>query len=310
MEVIRHSHKLAELEKAVAWLRTLTKVPEGSRFPVYLKIWAEIVDRSDLPNGGTSDDQIRDVITKYGENEYRGAIHEAFDLAFIHRAFRNCSQIIPISLLEKVVKGSFSEVEEVASKPETSQPRNFLFELTVAARFRSSGFSVVLTNDADIEFNFQNHRVFIECKRLFRSAGFDANFRKGSSQLEKRFSKFGLPTNLLGYRPLGILMFCITKVVNPTQSFLSVTYPNEANARLNEETLKMLRDNETRIKANLNPNTILLGFYTHIPLKLSEDFGSYIRWNFFPYHDSSHNFSNVATAIVTKLDDRHHRMIA
>jgi len=146
--------------------------------------------------------------------------------------------------------------------------------------------------------------MFIECKRISKPESFDTNFRKGSKQLTTRYEKCGLPRNVLGLRPLGILLFNATKAVNPHQSFLKVSTPMEADSILNDSIFRIMTNNAERIRSKIHSNTVLWGSNTHIPLILSRDFGSYIRWKFFPYHDSTHKFSKVRTAIISKLEGR------
>ena len=137
-----------------------------------------MIASADLPDNGISSNQFYLLAEKYGDNSMRGAILETDELIDIYEAFLNDSNLIPSSLLEKIVSGKPSETEEESDKPATSQPRNFLFELTVAAKFKSLGFHVKLNEDADIVFGFRNYKVFVECKRIFGERNFESNFVK------------------------------------------------------------------------------------------------------------------------------------
>lgn len=276
-------------------------MPKTSRFPVYVKVWKAIVEGADLPNGGVSTETIQRVIDEFGEVQFRGAVHEAHELTFIHRSYLGSENEIPLELLRKVVRGPFSEVEENAGSQGTSSPRNFLFELTVAARLKRDGIPVELSGDADIEFNFRTYRCFIECKRLSSASAFDSNFRNASRQLKNRFRKFGLPTNRLGIRPLGMLFFAVNKALNPGQSFLQTPSQQEANRLIDEGLREMIMSSASRIRHGLHPNISSLVFYTHIQLRLVADLASYMRWSVFPYHNSDSRFQRAGNAILRKL---------
>ncbi len=301
MRVLRHEHKLGELQDAVNWLRKLVEVPPNSRFPEYVKVWDAIATSSDLPSGGISEIAIQGVIDKFDPMKFRGAVHEAHELTFIHRSFLGDEAKLPRALLEKIVKGSYSELEESPTNPATAHPRNFLFELTVAARLKRGGIPVELSGDADVEFNFRNYRCFAECKRLFANSSFDANFRSATSQLKNRFRKFGLPKNRLGMRPLGLLFFSATKAANPTQSYLQTPSKEMANRIIDAEYEKMIMPSHARVLRSLHPCIAALVFYTHLQLRMHGDLASYMRWTIFPYHEPTTKIAKTGKAIFDKL---------
>ena len=148
-----------------------------------------------------------------------GAVHEAVDLIHVYEAFGK-TNVVPKALLKKIVAGKESELQEERNRPISSQPRNFLFELCVAAMFAKKGFSVRVGEEADVTFNFKNHRAFVECKRVFSESGLERSITKAAKQLSCRFKSFGSPVNPLGQVPLGIAAFSIEKIVNPAQSYL------------------------------------------------------------------------------------------
>lgn len=287
---------------AVTWLKSLVNVPQNSRFSLYSQVWREIRDSIDLPTGGTSTEQIERIQDTYGLSAYRGAVHEAYDLVSVHQGFRERPTAIPTALLEKIVRGDACELDEDRSRPVTANPRDHLFELTVAARFERSGFPVELNKDADVEFNFRMYRVFIECKRFAKAKSFEQHFRKASNQLAKRYKDFGLPKNRIGVKPVGISVLSLSRVTNPNQAFLKVQSKSQATATLEEEVLAILKDNEHHLIEKRHPNNVLLSFYTQVPLILNAEFGTYTRWNFRPLHAPPHKLSKLAAAIIEKLN--------
>lgn len=299
-EEIRNSDLLAKCKAAVEWLHEETGMSKGTRYDTYLKIWEEIIERSDLPNGGTSDQQIILIQQKFGLEGYRGAVHEVTDLIQIHEAFHHGNRIPP-SLLKKIVAGKDSEIEEDRDKPHSSQPRNYLFELSVAATFKTHGFSVKVGEDADVIFNFQNHRVFVECKRLFSEESFERNIVKASSQLLYRYQSFGLPVNIIGQIPIGIGVYSVSKIINPSQDYLKAESRTAAIGHLDKEIYRLWKRRESLIKSKNHENTILTGFYVRTPLILPQGFGTLRRWKFFSHHANSHRLSNISGQIINKL---------
>lgn len=305
MRFVKIAAKVENYSNALIWLAELTQVNSSSRFYDYLKILNEIVDSSDLPNGGTSENQMDKIIEKYGENAVRGATLETDELIEIHNAFRNEPNIIPKLLLDKIVVGKLSEAEEEADKPNSANPRNTLFELTVAARVQSSGLYSKLNEDADVVFNFRNYKVFIECKRFFGEKNFESHVRKSNEQLIERYKKFGLPKNSLGICPIGFPLFSLTKVLNSEQLFLRANSIEEATLMLSDKVTELVKKNRQLIMRKSHSNTIATGFYFRLPVMLPSGFGNMSWWKFFQhYQHPQHKFYKVFDQISQKLKSK------
>ena len=302
MRYLTYVEKTEKFSSALSWISGLAKVSISSRFYTYQKIWKELIASADLPNGGISPEQFRRFAEKFGEKSLRGAILETDELIDIYEAFHNDSSVIPSSILEKVVNGRVSETEEESDKPVTAQPRNFLFELTVAAKFKSLGFHIKLNEDADVVFNFRNYKVFIECKRLFGENSFESNFRKVCDQLTKRYEQFGLPKNLLGIRPVGFYFFSLTKVFNQEQLFLFASSGKAAVSEIDNTISELMKKHIQLIMRKNHLNTIGTGFYVRVPVVLPTGTGALNRWKFFSHPEQSEKLQKISEQIGQKFE--------
>ncbi len=302
MKFVRTDERLENFSNALAWLTELTRVNPSSRFYSYRKILKEIVDSSDLPDGGTSENQMDKIIEKYGENAVRGATLETDELIEIHNAFRSEPSIIPKLVLGKIVGGKLSETEEEVNKPNSANPRDTLFELTVAARVQSSGLYCELIDVADVVFNFENYKVFIECKRFFGEKNFKSNLSKANEQLVERYKKFGLPINSLEICPIGFPLFSLTKLLNSEQLFLQANSIEEAEFKLGNEVTELVKKYRQLIMRKSHSNTIATGFYFRVPVMLPSGFGTMSWWKFFQHYQQPHKFHRVFDQIVQNSD--------
>jgi hypothetical protein len=304
MKFVRTDERLENFSNALTWLTDLTQVNASSRFYVYQKILKEIVDSSDLPNGGTSENQMDKIIEKYGENAVRGATLETDELIEIHNAFRNQPNIIPKSVLDKIVSGKPSEVEEDVTKSKSSEPRNILFELTVAATIQSSGLYVKLNDDADVTFNFRTNKVFFECKRFFREKNFESNLRIANEQLLNRYQRFGLPKDLRGISPIGFTCFSLTKMFNPKQLFLQTDSDYDVRLKIDAVLNELVIKHSELIRRKTHKNTVGMLFYTRVPIILPSGFGVMNSWKIFPLQLDSPKFHKICEDIGLKLKSR------
>lgn len=305
MKMISYNKKTESLNNSIEWLSKLTDVPLSSRFPKYQKIWNEIVELSDLPNGGVSQKQMLKIIDTYGEDEVRGAILETDEIVEIHNTFSNSTNSIPPLILNKIIKGRFSETQEESAKSDSLEPRNILFELTLAAKFQSAGFQVKFNdNDADLTFNFRTYKVFIECKRFFNEKNFESNFRKANEQLLKRYQIHRLPKNSMGIVPIGLTCFSLTKVINRKQLFLKANSSFDAKLKIDETIDKIVLKKSELIKRKTHANTIGILFYARVPVILPTGIGAMSRWKIFPLQLNVPKLNKICEDIFLKLKNK------
>jgi hypothetical protein len=84
------------------------------------------------------------------------------------------SHLLPRSTLRDVLKGPLATSKEEAGP--TADPRNKFVELELAAHLSSAGFE--LLGFDDLEFEFENHRYRVECKRPSHKGNSTTTLRK------------------------------------------------------------------------------------------------------------------------------------
>lgn len=63
------------------------------------------------------------------------------------------------------------------------KPRNFQYELLVAEKMKSLGYSINFDELTDVVATRGNDTIYIECKRIKSSKGLESNYRKACKQL-------------------------------------------------------------------------------------------------------------------------------
>jgi hypothetical protein len=107
--------------------------------------------------------------------------------------------------LQQAVNGPLLLAEE---RPQTSDARNKVFELVMAARLREAGFKPRFAEPADAVVTVDGITCSLECKRIQSEAGLAEALAKAYSQIKQRIG--GNP------RERGLIAVDISKVVNPT----------------------------------------------------------------------------------------------
>jgi len=97
---------------------------------------------------------------------------------------RNRKVDIPDELLRRALDGSPDAALESAKN---NQGRNAMFELSIGAMIARQHFQPTLsTGNPDVEFQFENRRVLMECKRALSEAGVLQVLEDGIHQLRKQ----------------------------------------------------------------------------------------------------------------------------
>lgn len=105
---------------------------------------------------------------------------EATEFADIYRGM---STYDPTRLADKfklILKGPDHPIRETES---TNLARNTAFELNVASRLRSRGFTISLPHNPDVLCQVEGASVFLQCKRPFSDRGIPRNIDRARGQL-------------------------------------------------------------------------------------------------------------------------------
>lgn len=174
------------LDEALAFAATLdlTDIAARSRFRAFrhrLASLADVLEREG--NAAAFERFMRDLELNIV------ALTESQELVTILPYLRS----LPGESVKKKLKLALRGPEEPSDEDQaSSEARNTIFELNLAARLHRAGLPVEIGGDADLEFTCDGLRWFGECKRPYRIESIEMNLAAACSQLDKRISSSGL----------------------------------------------------------------------------------------------------------------------
>ena len=180
------------------WLKTVgidaskTRVGEYQRFISYLS--------TKLAEDFSEEDSSRMVHT----------LREVEELLWIQKGLMSKKLNGGIDLLKKILGGAPFAKDDSSNAP----ARDFQLELRIASYFIQTGFTVNMNEDADLEVDFQNGKLFVECKRFKSTSKVLKRAKIAAQQLKKRYQS----TNMQKY---GLAVFDISKIIMPNQGITS-----------------------------------------------------------------------------------------
>lgn len=164
---------LNEYPEAFKWLESKTNglranVSRYSRYIDYVK------DVSLTPKNPKKIIYPEDVFQKGNTS-----LIEIINLVRIYRAFKDENSNGFINRLKEMVSGAdfYNNVST------DDKPRNFQYELLVAEKMKSLGYSINFDELTDVVATRGNDTIYIECKRIKSSKGLESNYRKACKQL-------------------------------------------------------------------------------------------------------------------------------
>lgn len=161
-------------------------------------------------------DRIGDLLKHRDFPTLMNSCHEASELLYIFKGLSSFSAMSVTKKLQEFIKGPTSYTRENSSS--SNRGRNIAFELHIAARFATAGFSINLTSDADLIVSIFDHEVFIECKRPQYNHQINSNIKGALRQLEHRYPSAASPS-----QARGIIAISISKVYNPNLFLLEAS---------------------------------------------------------------------------------------
>jgi hypothetical protein len=159
---------------ACSWLNDVGVPSKVTRYGKYEKVFTDLF--------GGENRRVNRANLVQSKAAFENAYLEANELVRLHSDLSNLNSAEFIRQIEFVVSG-----QEFRATTETDKARDFLFELSVAARFLRVGFVVSLSSISDIVVKLENGaELHVECKRLKSEKRVEKNLRKAISQLEDR----------------------------------------------------------------------------------------------------------------------------
>lgn len=110
------------------------------------------------------------------------SIREIYQIVAVYDAFRDEENKSFDERLKKIIDG-----KDFYGGNENDQGRDFLYELVIAAWYKQKGFDIVFESEnlTDVIARNEVSDIYIECKRLKSSKGYEANYKKACKQLGK-----------------------------------------------------------------------------------------------------------------------------
>jgi hypothetical protein len=192
------------LEQVSSWLSSLGVKIEKNRLSTYRRAFRAIDVHV---RAGT----LEKIGNELSPNEAANAFHEFGEIFHVWRGLKSLDDPILRQKLAKVVTGPPMLSQE---RPETSEPRNTLFELVIAAHLSLCGIKVVFRDPDDIVARVLHTPLLIECKRIQSTARFKDQFNKARRQLVRNLANEVSPGSK------GLIAIDISKTQNTGASVL------------------------------------------------------------------------------------------
>lgn len=194
----------ARLDSACTWLQSIGVNYSPTRLGRYRKLFEAFAKHQQS--------NTLDAFAK-GANfgEWANAVHEVAEITRIFDGLNTQDSENLIQRLKKALKGH----EMYALDDDRHSGRDFGLELSVAAKFVRSGYSVDFGHDADVAVDIEGFKFYAECKRLKSELQIEKRISEGLKQLITRYESSPSPS-----LSRGILVLSIGKIVNSNLGLL------------------------------------------------------------------------------------------
>lgn len=126
-------------------------------------------------------------IKHLSEEEYIFTLIESNSLFKVYNEFHSYpNNFVSNEKLRTIISGPYLPSDEELGTDDTN-PRNMLFELELSAFVHSFGIKILGFND--LVFEFDNKKVYVECKRIASKKRLEANIKKAASQLDNKINE-------------------------------------------------------------------------------------------------------------------------
>jgi len=123
----------------------------------------------------------------------------------------------------------------------SSEPRDTMFELNVAARLHRAGIPVEIGQEADLQFTWGGMRWFGECKRPYQAESIETSLERACCQLERRFASTRLAAR-------GIIAISVSRPLNSRAPYFEYSGAKRLRASLKQHVRNMARLIKVRIQ--------------------------------------------------------------
>jgi hypothetical protein len=162
---------------------------------------------------------------------------------------------VPVELLRKAFSGPIDTFREDAG---SNQARNAMFELTMGSMAARRGLNPVLSiANPDVQFDFENRRVCMECKRVISESKVIERIEEGIEQLAKSVRD--------GTDDVGIVAISLAKLFNPGDRVAIVPVGTHPHDLLSRQLHRILQNAEPVLEQLREPSVAAILFYLSSP---------------------------------------------
>jgi hypothetical protein len=237
----------AELDRIAAWL-VQQGVRRQNRFQLYRQniAWLRAHDLESERAQVYADFEKRGRIT-----EVLSTFVETIEMVETISTLLDAGVVVPAELLKRAFSGPVDTFRENAR---SNLARNAMFELTMGAMAARRELNPILsTHNPDVQFEFENRQVSLECKRVISESKVFERIEEGTEQLAKSVRS--------GTDDIGIVAISLAKLFNPGDRIAVVPEGVHPHDLLSQELQQMLRRAEPALARLMRPSVTAILFY-------------------------------------------------
>jgi len=242
-----------KLQRTGQWLNSIGIQTQNTRFDEVLHLNKEIVEHH-------KDKSLEDFIEKHGNLKLWFALTEASSFIEIHEAFKSQkSHALPRAKLKMMLQGPYHSWDEDIDVGNI-EPRNTLFELEAASKFKKAGAKI--TGFDDVDFVFEKTKFNVQCKRIHSEKKVKDNVSEADTQFYKRMRA----------RPnlKGIICLSIDKLAGKEEMILKVGSADEVQPKLAVISNAFLAKYRGLWDNFVNTNILAVLLFVHIVATIKE----------------------------------------
>ncbi|MBU3073869.1 hypothetical protein [Clostridium estertheticum] len=171
-EISHTENYLNKMDSVISWLSDKGFRANCSRYSKYKKYL------NDFYNEGNIND-LDDLAKRF--EKANTALQECIQIIQVYNAFKDEDGKGFNERLKNVVSG----IDFYNSDNKADQPRDFLYELLTAVRFKDLGYAIDFEHITDVVAIRNDITLYVECKRIKSINGLEENIRKACKQLSR-----------------------------------------------------------------------------------------------------------------------------
>ena len=197
--------------------------------------------------------------------EQADSFHDVSELIFIHQQLGGCDSPVFKRALAQAVNGPSPLATE---RPQTSDGRNKVFELAMAAQLHAAGLTPQFAEPDDAVITLASAKCRVGCKRIQGENSLAENIEKASSQLKRRLNQE------TSTDARALIAIDISKTVNIDGAlYFSVMSADQLNRKINEYLREFLKRNERIVTKDLDSRIFGVVLYLRTPAVIEHGAG-------------------------------------